>query len=171
MRRFSPVIHIRLAPIHSFTLAQWPTVCLRRWLFPGTEQLWRQSHVSSFWKAWMKAAETHLLYSRLLPTRCAFNGIRMSATMNGKQRRCYMRWSITASHASGICRLSSHASWEFKKNNNFPTRALGQRTREEESNLPPGVSHNHQATVSFVVLKSRSLASSTPGNSPIPRPT
>lgn len=84
----------------------------------------------------MKAAETFLLYSRLLPTQCAFNGIRMGATMKGKQRRCYIGWSITASHASGICKLSSHASWG---KNNFSTGAFGQRTREEKSNLPLGV--------------------------------
>lgn len=51
MGRFSSVIHIRLAPIHSFTAAQWATVSLRQGLFPGEMRLWRAKHVTLFWNA------------------------------------------------------------------------------------------------------------------------
>lgn len=108
MRRFSSVIHIRLAPIHSFTPAQWATVSLRRRLFPGKERLWRVKPVTSFGKAWMKATETvtsvHAFYLESVHLR------------NKREIGNRMKWSkvldersSAASHASGRDKLAKFA--------------------------------------------------------------
>ena len=57
-RRLSPVIHVRLARLPWFTLAQWPTVSMGGCLFPGMLQLWR--HRLSFIE-WVRITERELL--------------------------------------------------------------------------------------------------------------
>lgn len=59
MRRFSSVIHMRLAGLHSFTLVQWPTVFTGPSLFPDTKRLWWNNSQYYLFLSARKLSETY----------------------------------------------------------------------------------------------------------------